>query len=252
MDLKTHPQLTCSEPGHVESKVRQEAASPSTKGSAPASTLRPLDAEIRTKAPPPSVWTGPTKRLLRKRQFEPTLRSDTKPKRGSRTHSRATNQSPATSLTGGRPRTGRAGPLQRSEIWFSQTPGGDRPVLVLTRDPVADRIGAVVVAAITQTIRSLVSGLELTPAGFVPTDCVVDSDNVHTIPRTALQRQIIDSNHPGLLMLAEHFATPQAAQRMRPPDRRMRGTPLPLGIQRTVGWPARSLSRSRSGLSQCD
>ena len=40
--------------------------------------------------------------------------------------------------------------MQRGEIWFAATPGGDRPVLVLTRDPVADRIGAVVVAALTE------------------------------------------------------------------------------------------------------
>ena len=41
-----------------------------------------------------------------------------------------------------RPRTGRIGLLmQRGEIWFAATPGGDRPVLVLTRDPVVDRIG---------------------------------------------------------------------------------------------------------------
>lgn len=36
--------------------------------------------------------------------------------------------------------------MRRGEIWFAATPGGDRPVLVLTRDPVADRIGSVVVA----------------------------------------------------------------------------------------------------------
>jgi mRNA-degrading endonuclease toxin of MazEF toxin-antitoxin module len=42
---------------------------------------------------------------------------------------------------------------------FAATPGGDRPVLVLTRDPVADRIGSVVVAALTRTRRGLVSEL---------------------------------------------------------------------------------------------
>ena len=41
--------------------------------------------------------------------------------------------------------------MKRGEIWFAATPGGDRPVLVLTRDPVTDRIGAVVVAALTRT-----------------------------------------------------------------------------------------------------
>lgn len=31
--------------------------------------------------------------------------------------------------------------MQRGDTWFAATPGGDRPVLVLTRDPVAARIG---------------------------------------------------------------------------------------------------------------
>ena len=75
--------------------------------------------------------------------------------------------------------------MQRGEIWFAATPGGDRPVLVLTRDPVADRIGAVVVASLTRTRRGLVSELELTTAeDGVPTDCVANFDNIHTIPAT--------------------------------------------------------------------
>ena len=75
--------------------------------------------------------------------------------------------------------------MQRGEIWFAATPGGDRPVLVLTRDPVADRIGSVVVATLTRTVRGLVSELELTARDDgVPTDCVVNFDNIHTIPAT--------------------------------------------------------------------
>src|SRR5438093_1057924 len=86
---------------------------------------------------------------------------------------------------GGLRRTGRTGPMRRGEVWFAETPGGDRPVLVLTRDPVADRIQAVVVAALTRTKRYLVSELDLTAADDgVPTDCVVNFDNVHTLPRT--------------------------------------------------------------------
>ena len=54
--------------------------------------------------------------------------------------------------------------MQRGEIWFAATPGGDRPVLVLTRDPVAERIGAVVVVAVTRTWRGLVSEHQLTTA----------------------------------------------------------------------------------------
>ncbi len=81
--------------------------------------------------------------------------------------------------------------MQRGEIWFAATPGGDRPVLVLTRDPVAGAIGSVVVAALTRTRRGLASELALTRADGVPTDCVVNFDNVHTIPRDAFRRRVV-------------------------------------------------------------
>jgi mRNA interferase MazF len=81
--------------------------------------------------------------------------------------------------------------MRRGEIWFAATPGGDRPVLVLTRDPVADRIEAVVVAALTRTQRDLVSELALSPdQDGVPTECVVNFDNLHTIGRSAFRRRV--------------------------------------------------------------
>jgi mRNA interferase MazF len=80
--------------------------------------------------------------------------------------------------------------MQRGDIWFAAVAGGDRPVLVLTRDPVADRIGAVVVAALTRTRRDLVSELDLTPGDGVPTDCVVNFDNLHTLPRAVFRRRV--------------------------------------------------------------
>lgn len=93
--------------------------------------------------------------------------------------------------------------MQHGEVWFAETPGGDRPVLVLTRDPVADRIGSVVVAAITRTVRGLVSELELTPDDGVPTDCVVNFDNVHTIPRAAFRRQVTKLEPPRLAQVCQ-------------------------------------------------
>jgi mRNA interferase MazF len=81
--------------------------------------------------------------------------------------------------------------MQRGEVWFAATPGGDRPVLVMTRDPVADRIGSVVVAALTRTRRGLVSELDLSAdVDGVPSDCMVNFDNVHTVPREALRRKV--------------------------------------------------------------
>jgi mRNA interferase MazF len=80
--------------------------------------------------------------------------------------------------------------MVRGEVWWAATPGGDRPVLVLTRDPVADRIGAVVVAACTRTIRGLNSELPLGPEDGMPTNCVAAFDNLHTLRRGALRRPI--------------------------------------------------------------
>lgn len=81
--------------------------------------------------------------------------------------------------------------MQRGEIWFAATPGGDRPVLVLTRDPVADRVGAVVVAALTRTRRGLISELDLSAReDGVPSDCVVNFDNLHTLPRESVRRRV--------------------------------------------------------------
>lgn len=81
--------------------------------------------------------------------------------------------------------------MRRGEVWFAATPGGDRPVLVLTRDPVADRIGSVVVAALTRTNRGLVSELALTVADDgVPSDCVVNFDNIHTLPRSSFRHRV--------------------------------------------------------------
>jgi mRNA interferase MazF len=81
--------------------------------------------------------------------------------------------------------------MKHGEIWFAATPGGDRPVLVLTRDPVADRIQSVVVAALTRTRRELVSELVLTAVDDgLPTDCVVNFDNIHTVARDAFRRRV--------------------------------------------------------------
>ena len=97
--------------------------------------------------------------------------------------------------------------MRRGEIWFADTPGGDRPVLVLTRDPVADRIGSVVVAALTRTKRGLVSELDLTAAhDGVPTDCVVNFDNIHTVPRAVFRKRVTTLSSKRLAEMCETLA----------------------------------------------
>ncbi len=81
--------------------------------------------------------------------------------------------------------------MKRGEIWYAALPTGDRPVLVLTRDPVADRIGWVVVAQLTQTRRGLVSEFLLTPEiDRVLKPCVVNFDSINTIARDRFRRRI--------------------------------------------------------------
>jgi mRNA interferase MazF len=84
----------------------------------------------------------------------------------------------------------------RGEIWWAATPGGDRPVLVLTRDPVADRIGAVVVAACTRTVRGLTSELSLGTDDGMPEACVASFDNLHTLRRSTLRRRMTRLSPP--------------------------------------------------------
>lgn len=64
-------------------------------------------------------------------------------------------------------------------------------MLVLTRDPVADRMGSVVVAVVTRTRRGLVSELELSARmDELPSDCVVNFDNVHILRRERFRRRV--------------------------------------------------------------
>ena len=54
-------------------------------------------------------------------------------------------------------------------------------MLVLTRDPVAARIDAVVVAACTRTVRGLLSKRPLGADDGMPEACVASFDNLHTL-----------------------------------------------------------------------
>ena len=79
----------------------------------------------------------------------------------------------------------------RGEAWWANTGvGGDRPVIVLTRDPLADRLSSVVVVACTRTIRGLTSEVLLDASDGFPQPCVANFDNVLTLPRNAFRRLI--------------------------------------------------------------
>ena len=98
--------------------------------------------------------------------------------------------------------------MQRGEVWFAATPGGERPVLAPTRYPFPDRTARVVDAALPRPRRALVTELELTSADGVPTDSVVNFDNIHTIPRDLMRRRVAELSPP---RMAEACRVLQAA-----------------------------------------
>lgn len=63
-------------------------------------------------------------------------------------------------------------------------------MLVLTRDPLADRLDGVVAAACTRTIRGLGSELRLGPADGMPEECVANFDTLHTVRRHHFRTRI--------------------------------------------------------------
>jgi mRNA interferase MazF len=81
--------------------------------------------------------------------------------------------------------------MRRGEIWWADTGvAGGRPVLVLTRNPVADRIDRVVVAHLTTTVRGLSSELRVGIGDGLDRAGVVTFDNINTLQRSAFRRRL--------------------------------------------------------------
>ena len=65
-----------------------------------------------------------------------------------------------------------------------------RPVVVLTRELVRPHMARVTVAPITTTVHGLSTEIPLRPGNGLDHPCVVSCDNIVTVPKSALGRQI--------------------------------------------------------------
>ena len=67
--------------------------------------------------------------------------------------------------------------MSRGEIrWYTfRYPDKRRPVLILTRDEVIDRLNEIIVVPATRTIRGLATELILTPQDGLPVPCALNS-----------------------------------------------------------------------------
>jgi mRNA interferase MazF len=76
-----------------------------------------------------------------------------------------------------------------------------RPVLVLTREVVRPHLNRVSVAPITSTIRGLSTEVPVGADNGLDHDSVVNCDNIVTVPKAALGRQLgylFDAQEPAL------------------------------------------------------
>ncbi|HEX7480162.1 MAG TPA: type II toxin-antitoxin system PemK/MazF family toxin [Polyangiales bacterium] len=76
----------------------------------------------------------------------------------------------------------------RGEIrWYTfREPDKRRPVLILTRSEVIDRVNEIIVVPVTRTIRGLSSEVVLTPEDGMPVICALNFDHVSLAQRTRI------------------------------------------------------------------
>lgn len=82
--------------------------------------------------------------------------------------------------------------MWRGECWWAELGGdaGFRPVVIVSRsDAVATRRN-VTIAEVTRVVRHIPAEVPLSRAEGMPVDCVVNTDNLHTIPKSRLRERI--------------------------------------------------------------
>ena len=82
--------------------------------------------------------------------------------------------------------------MLRGEIWWAELPPpiGRRPVLLLSRDAAYSVRTSVTTAVITRTIRDIPVEVVLGQGDGMPVKCVVNLDNIITIPKARLIERI--------------------------------------------------------------
>lgn len=82
--------------------------------------------------------------------------------------------------------------MRRGEVWWADLPPpiGKRPALLLSRDAAYSVRTSVTVALITRTIRNIPVEVMLDQKDGMPAKCVVNLDDILTIPQVRLTERI--------------------------------------------------------------
>jgi mRNA interferase MazF len=86
-----------------------------------------------------------------------------------------------------------AGKVARGDIRLFRFPEPDkqRPVVVLTRDSIIDRLSRITVAPVTSTIRGVASEVVLGPDDGMKDACAINLHNIMTVPKAGLGRLVV-------------------------------------------------------------
>lgn len=93
--------------------------------------------------------------------------------------------------------------MRRGEVWWAELAGdaGFRPVVVVSRSEGLDRRRNVTIAEVTRIVRSPPCEVPLSTLQGMPADCVINTDNIHTIPQDRLRQRIIQLSPEDLFRL---------------------------------------------------
>lgn len=80
--------------------------------------------------------------------------------------------------------------MNRGDIYdVDDVPEGPRPVVIATRDAAIPVLANVTVALVTRTVRGIRTEVALGQEQGLVEDCVVNCDNLFTVPKRALGRR---------------------------------------------------------------
>lgn len=84
--------------------------------------------------------------------------------------------------------------MKRGEVWWIDMPppAGRRPALLLSRDAAYRVRAAITVAPITRTIRNIPVEVVLNRSDGMPAHCVVNLDDITTVPKVLIKQRIIE------------------------------------------------------------
>ena len=80
--------------------------------------------------------------------------------------------------------------LRQGDIWWAESEGQRRPVLVVTRDEAIAVLNRLIVAPVTRTIRGIPTEVALGEREGLSTECVASFDNLQPIRRSFLTERV--------------------------------------------------------------